>query len=191
MRRRSVPLAFALLLPLVGAAGDPPASRPVAPPTVGERAPDFSLDTLDGKPVRLSELCKSGPVVVVELRGWVGYQCPICTRQVGDLIVHAKDLKQAGATVVLVYPGPADQLATHAQDFIAGKGLPDTFRFVIDPGMKFVDAWHLRWDAPRETAYPATFVVDGAGFVTFAKVSHTHAGRATAAQVLAALPPKP
>ncbi len=180
-------LSASLVLLLTLTAGAAPATRPAVPPRVGDVPADFALVTLDGKTVRLSVLCKAGPVVVVELRGWVGYQCPICTRQVGDLIGHAAAFAKANATVVLVYPGPTQGLRQHAEDFVAGKGLPSGFRFVTDPGLAFVNAWGLRWDAPRETAYPATFVVDGAGKVTFAEVSHTHAGRTTAAEVLAAL----
>ncbi len=60
------------------------APRP-APPQVGDKAGDFMLTTLDRKPVQLSKQLAHGPVVLVVLRGWPGYQCPICTRQVGQL----------------------------------------------------------------------------------------------------------
>jgi hypothetical protein len=45
----------------------------------------------------------------------------------------------------------------------------------------------LRWDAPDETAYPATFVIDRGGAVRFAQVSLGHDGRALATDVLKAL----
>jgi peroxiredoxin len=163
----------------------------MAPPKVGGKAPEMTLDTLDGTSVSLSDLRQAGPVVVIELRGWVGYQCPLCTRQVGEFIGRASDLRKAGATVVLVYPGPPDRLKDHASDFIAGKSLPDNFRLVTDPGLKFVKDWGLRWDKAGETAYPATFVVDADGIVRFAKVSHSHGERATAKEVMAAIPAKP
>jgi peroxiredoxin len=142
---------------------------------------------MDGKTVRVSELTKQGQVVLVVLRGWVGYQCPICTRQVGDLRAHAKELADAGAKVVLVYPGPADGLKEHAEEFVSGKGLPANFNFVLDPRMQFVSDWGLRWDAPNETAYPSTFVIDTDGKIRFAKISTSHGGRASAAEILAAL----
>jgi peroxiredoxin len=65
------------------------------------------LTTLDRKPVQLSQRLAEGPVVLVVLRGWPGYQCPICTRQVGEFIARAEQLKAAKARVMLVYPGPA------------------------------------------------------------------------------------
>ena len=48
-------------------------------------------------------------------------------------------------------------------------------------------AYGLRWDAPSETAYPATFVIDRSGTVRFAQISRVHGGRTPAADVLAAL----
>jgi hypothetical protein len=49
----------------------------------------------------------------------------------------------------------------------------------------------LRWDAPKETAYPATFLIDGKGAVFFVKIVREHGGRTTAAEVLDALPKAP
>ena len=157
------------------------------PPEVGDKAPDFMLTTLDRKPVQLSKQLVHGPVVLVVLRGWPGYQCPICTRQVGQLIARAEDLEAARAHVVLVYPGPADQLIDHAEEFISGKNIPSNFSFVIDPDFKFTVSYGLRWDVPKETAYPSTFVIDRQAIVRFAAVSKTHGDRASLEEVLAAL----
>jgi thioredoxin-dependent peroxiredoxin len=169
-------------------AGDERPAPPATRPSVGNQANDFTLNTLNDQPVRLAELTKNGPVVLVVLRGWVGYQCPICNRQVGDLIGHAQELTATGASIVLVYPGPADNLKSHAQDFITGKTLPEHFYFVIDPMMTFVSDYGLRWDAAGENAYPATFVIGTDGKIMFAKISQSHGDRATAAQILAAMP---
>jgi len=38
-------------------------------PAVGDKARDFTLSRVDGKPITLSALRKSGPVVVLMLRG--------------------------------------------------------------------------------------------------------------------------
>lgn len=156
-------------------------------PGVGDEAKDFSLKTLDGKEVTLAELRAAGRVVLVQLRGWVGSHCPACTTQVGDLIAHADDIKGKGAQVVLLYPGLAEDLDAHARDFLQGKEFPDNMHFVLDPDLTFVNEWGLRWDADGETAYPATFVVDTSGKITFANISDSHRGRVTAEEVLAAL----
>ncbi len=84
----------------------------------------------------------------------------------------------------MIYPGPASELDGHARDFVGGKSFPGGFTFLTDPGYRFTGAYRLRWDAPRETAYPSTFVIDNKGTVRFARVSRTHAGRVSAAEVL-------
>ena len=61
------------------------------------------------------------------------------------------------------------------------------FRVTTDPDYVFTNAYGLRWDAPDETAYPATFVIDRGGAVRFAQVSLGHDGRALATDVLKAL----
>lgn len=155
------------------------------PPLVGKKAPDFTLKTLDGKPVQLSKLTAHGPVVILVLRGWPGCQCPICTRQMGDFLTKAEEFQAEKASVVLVYPGPADNLADHAKEFLGEKALPSPFLFVTDPDYAFTTRYRLRWHEPRETACPSTFVVDRNGNVRFAKVSKTHAGRTSVKEVLA------
>ena len=161
-----------------------PGAQSTIPPAVGEKARDFTLNRLDGKPIQLAQLMKQGPVVLIMLRGWVGYQCPICTRQVGDFIGRGADFKTAGATVVMVYPGDADQVQGKAEDFVTGKTLPDRFHFRVDPDLKVVNLYGLRWNAPNETAYPSTFVIDTAGVVQFVKISRSHGDRSAAADVL-------
>jgi peroxiredoxin len=170
------------------AAGLPPL-RAAEIPAVGEKAPDFTLETLDETPVQLSQLTSTGPVVLVVLRGWPGYQCPICDRQVQDFIASKSEFAQAGAQLIFVYPGPAEDLKAHAQEFKAWKGKewPDEFQYVLDSDYTMVNVYGLRWDAPKETAYPATFVLDKEQIVRFRKVSRTHGGRTKAAEVLEAL----
>jgi peroxiredoxin len=170
--------AFAAVLPLAAA----------APPTVGDKAPDFKLSTPEGKSVQLSEVTAKGPVVLVVLRGYPGYQCPYCNRQVQDFIQKSQSFAEAGAHVVLVYPGPPQDLGAKANEFLADKKLPENFDLVLDPGYEFTNAYGLRWDAPHETAYPSTFLIDRQGSIFFSKIVKEHGGRTTAAELLDALP---
>ena len=153
-------------------------------PGVGDPAPDFSLESIQGAKVKLSEIAAKGSVVLLVLRGFPGYQCPICSRQVQDFISQAEGFAGAGARVVMVYPGPSDNLQARAHEFIEGKTLPDNFDLLLDPGYKFTNLYALRWDAPRETAYPSTFLIDEARKVFFANVSRTHGGRTKAAEMV-------
>lgn len=158
-----------------------------ATPNVGDKATDFTLQSLDGATVRLSDEVARGPVVLVVLRGWPGYNCPFCTRQFGDYLKNAANFEKSGARVLFVYPGPSDGLKAHADAFTATTPLPAGYRMLLDPGYTFTNAYGLRWNAPKETAYPSTFVLDAKGLVTFAEVSRGHGDRVTTATVLKAL----
>ena len=157
------------------------------PPKVGDMASDFTLKTLDDQSVRLSDLTAKSDVVLVVLRGWPGYQCPFCTKQAHDYVNNAEKLTAAGVQVVMVYPGPADDLKAHATDFLQDKDWPKDFLFVLDPDYSFTKSYGLRWDAPRETAYPSTFIISKEGKVTFAHVSKGHGDRVSSDTVLKAL----
>jgi peroxiredoxin len=157
------------------------------PPAVGAKAPDFSLNDLYGKSVSLADQIKQGPVVIILLRGYPGYQCPICTKQFGELMGKSKLFADAKATVVFIYPGTATDLDKHAKEFVSGKMFPSNYRFLIDPDFTFTDHYKLRWNAPQETAYPSSFVVDDKGIIQFAKISHSHGNRASSGELLEAL----
>lgn len=157
------------------------------PPKVGQRAPDFALQTPEGVTVSFNRLLKEGKVVLIVLRGYPGYQCPYCQRQAHDFLEHAADFARAGAQVLLVYPGPPAQLGARAKEFLAHEPLPSNVRLVIDPDYKVTNLYGLRWDAPGETAYPSTFIISQRGIILFRKISHSHGDRTVAADVLAEL----
>ncbi len=153
----------------------------------GNIASDFSLKDLKGKTYSLRELNKTGSVVLMVLRGWPEYQCPLCSKQVGSFVAEAKQFKEKGASVMMVYPGPAENLKNHAMEFSESFNIPENFYFVLDPDYYMVNKYKLRWDAPKETAYPATLVIGENGRIIFSKISHTHGGRASVEEVLKVL----
>ncbi|MBB5057577.1 peroxiredoxin [Granulicella aggregans] len=159
-----------------------------ATPAVGEKAADFTLKTPDGQPVRLFELTGNSRVVLIVLRGYPGYQCPYCVRQVHDVIEHAAEFQAAKAEVLLVYPGPPAELDQHAKEFLAKQNpLPAGVHLVIDPDYSFTNLYGLRWNAEHETAYPSTFIIDGSKTVVFRKVSKGHGDRTNSAEILSEL----
>jgi peroxiredoxin Q/BCP len=185
-----VTLSAALTLATAVQAQSPRTDENSAPPKVGDQAPDFELVGLGGETVRLSTAASHGPVAVIVLRGYPGYQCPICSRQVRQFTERGREFEAAGAEVVMVYPGPAHDLKQRAAEFARGHDLPKNFHLLLDPDFQFTNAWRLRWNAPRETAYPSSFVVDVNRKVRFAKISKSHGGRAAVNEVLAALSDK-
>lgn len=152
-------------------------------PMKGDVAQDFTLNTLDGKAVELKELTAKQPVVLVVLRGWPGYQCPFCTRQVQDFLQKSGEFS-GKAQVLMVYPGPAENLREHAKEFVANKQWPMDFLLVSDPDFTFTKAYGLRWNAKNETAYPSTFVIDTHGKIRFAHISKEHGDRVSANEAL-------
>src|SRR3990172_8586551 len=110
---------------------------------ISDTAPDVAFQPLTGEEkIKLSSLTESGPVVLVVLRGFPGYQCPICFRQMGELVKHAEDFQRLGAKVVLVYPGPSADLELRAKEFLKDAQLPESFVFVIDPDYAFTNLFH-------------------------------------------------
>ena len=155
-----------------------------APQKAGDKAPEFELKTLEDRSLHLSDLTASGRVVLIILRGWPGYQCPLCNRQVQDYVASAAEFAKVKTRVVMVYPGPADALKAHAAEFLKDKQWPKDFIYLTDPDYSLVNAYGLRWDVPGETAYPSTFVLDRKGVIRFAKISSTHGDRTKAAEIL-------
>ncbi len=100
---------------------------------------------------------------------------------------QADAFQAAGASVVMIYPGPASSVQQYAEEFITGRALPHHFYFVTDADLTVVNLYGLRWDAPNETAYPSTFVVDRRGVVRFVKISRSHGDRSAAPDVLQVL----
>jgi peroxiredoxin len=154
-------------------------------PAVGSKAPDFTLSTPTGKTVTLSTEQSGHDLVLVILRGFPGYQCPYCVKQVHDFADHTSDFKAKNTRVLLVYPGPPADLDQHAKEFLEKQAeLPSNVVLVIDPDYKVTNLYGLRWAAPHETAYPSTFILDKKGMVVFEKISHSHGDRLSAQDAL-------
>jgi peroxiredoxin len=154
-------------------------------PAVGAKAPDFALSTPTGKSVQMSKEIQGHGLVLVVLRGFPGYQCPFCVKEVHDFIAHAADFQAKNTRVLLVYPGPPGELDDHAKDFLAKQAeLPANIVLVTDPDYKVTNLYGLRWDMPHETAYPSTFVLDKNGMISFEKISHSHGDRLSAQDAL-------
>lgn len=92
---------------------------------VGERAPDFTLPDVFGKPVALSELLKHGPVVLTFYRGeW----CPWCNLTLRAYQRILPQIRALGASLVAVSP----QTPEHSLSTVEKKEL--TFTVLSDVG---------------------------------------------------------
>ena len=121
-------------------------AQAATPPQPGDAAPQFTLKTLDDQPVDFARVAQGRTAVLVMLRGWPGYQCPFCTLQVHEYLGHAADFAARNVPVVMIYPGPADDLRTHAREFTKDQSWPAGFHFVLDPDYGFTASHGVRWE---------------------------------------------
>jgi peroxiredoxin Q/BCP len=179
----SARLLFLCVLAIAVLSHDP---RAIAePPAVGTVAPDFTLHTPQGTTVQLSRWSKDNRTVLVILRGYPGYQCPYCQKQVHDFVNRAADFAAEGVSVLLVYPGPPAELGERAKEFLAKQSqLPPNMTLVTDPDFKVTEMYGLRWNEPGETAYPSAFLLGKDRRILFAKISRSHDDRLSAQDAL-------
>lgn len=169
-------------------------------PKVGDRVVPFELPDADGRLVRLTDLLKRGPVVLVWYRGgW----CPYCNITLHALVEAEPAIRASGATLVAITP----ETRTNAAGTIATNAL--TFPVLTDQGNRVAHQYRIAYknpaattemlkafkvdlekindDASGELPLPATFVVDRSGIIRWAFVNADYRKRAEPADILAAL----
>lgn len=164
---------------------------------VGAPAPDFTLPGADGKSVTLSEMLKTGPVVLTWYRGeW----CPYCNIQLQAYQAAMPELTAAGATLVAISPQtPARTSSTKMKSNL-------TFPVVSDAGNAVAKQYGIAYTLPSElgekmkpmlaeangddgTQLPlaATYVIGTDGMVAWSSVSADYTTRAEPADIIAAV----
>lgn len=119
MKRSYIPhLCLALLLLM--------AAAPAMAVELNAPAPDFTLSTLNGKKVSLSDF--KGRIIVLKLATtW----CPTCRQQTQEILSVGKQLKTAGAVVVEVFVQDSPAMVRQAEQ---GKHFPMTHVALLDDG---------------------------------------------------------
>ena len=111
-------------------------------------APDFTLNTLDGKPVALKEL-RGKPVLINFWASW----CPPCLKETPDLVAAYKELGQDKVTFIGIgTQDDTDKLAKFAKD----NSVP--YLIVEDPKGTAGDSYSV-------LGLPMTILVDSNGIV--------------------------
>src|SRR2546421_5240548 len=156
---------------------------------VGERAPDFTLPDVFGKPVALSELLKHGPVVLTFYRGeW----CPWCNLTLRAYQRILPQIRALGASLVAVSPQtPEHSLSTVEKKELTFTVLSDVvnivarkYRLVFTLEQTFrtlytsigADLPSFNGDPSWELPMPATFLLaqDGTVRLAFVDEDFTH-----------------
>lgn len=117
---------------------------------VGQRAPDFTLRTLEGDEISLSDL--RGQAVLVNF--WATW-CGPCRAEMPEFQQVYLAQKERGFAVVAVdYMEDAEKVREFADEL----GL--TFTFVLDNDGDVADLYRIN-------SYPSSFIIDGNGIITF------------------------
>ena len=136
-------------------------------PLKGNIAPDFSLPSLDGKNVQLSDF--AGQVVVVNL--WATW-CPPCRAEMPMLNVYYEAFRDEGVTILAVN---SEEDAPTVKQFMQTHGF--SMPVLLDSQS---DVFALY----QATGLPTTVVIDREG-----RIQHVHTGEITAKQLDAAIRP--
>jgi len=125
---------------------------------VGDKVPDFSIKTLDGKSVKLSEMQKDAERTkkgVVVLSFWCT-TCHSCRDVEGHLAKMAKDY--AGQAAVIALDANADDTAQRVAAFVKKKGL--TVPVILDPTGHTADVLGIK-------VTTTTVIIDGNGVLRY------------------------
>jgi thiol-disulfide isomerase/thioredoxin len=123
----------------------------------GDRAPDFALQTLDGKTVKLSSL--RGRVVILDF--WASW-CVPCKKELPALDALARRWSDGGKPVTVVAVG-IDKERGKAEKLLSGLKISN-LTVLLDPDGKTPSAY----DVPT---MPSSYVIDAKGII-----QHVHAG---------------
>jgi peroxiredoxin len=168
---------------------------------VGETAADFTLPNAFGKPVRLYDRLKNGPVVLSFYRGaW----CPYCNLELKTLYGALPHFEALGAELITVTPQKPDRSLGQ----IEKDGYP--FEILSDLDSSVMKAYRLHFEVPPELSdvyirnfgldladyngpgryelpVPGTFVIDQQGVVRAAFADVDYRQRMEPAAIIAAL----
>ena len=166
---------------------------------VGDKAVDGELVDGEGKKVKLSELWKGGPLVVIWYRGgW----CPVCQKHLSGIQEALPAIKAAGGSVVAIAP----ELPENSKQTAKKNGLD--FALLSDKGnalgKKYGVVFKLdpdtaqdyqRWfslekhngDASMQLPVPVAYIINSEGIITFAYVNANYGERVNPDEVVKAM----
>jgi peroxiredoxin len=164
----------------------------------GEAAPDVVLPDALGRPTRLSEAWRDGPLVVIFYRGgW----CSYCNAQLRAWQAHAGELSALRASLVAISAQTPDNSMTTAEiNALAYPVLSDStldaaegfdISFTLPPelvdfyGAVGVDVPVFNGNGQWVLPVPSTFVIDETGTIRFAHVDEDFGRHPEPREVLA------
>jgi cytochrome c biogenesis protein CcmG, thiol:disulfide interchange protein DsbE len=120
-------------------------------PKTGFKAPDFSLTTLDGQLLSLSNL--QGKAVVLNI--WTTW-CAFCETEMPAFQKVAEEMSGSTQVVILALNSTNQDDSAAVAQFVERKGI--TFPIPMDTAGRVTHLYQVR-------AYPTTFFIDPAGII--------------------------
>jgi len=131
----------------------------------GEKAPDFTVNDVNGNTIKLSDFIAEGKIVILN---FITYHCPACKQEFNDL--HQVYDKYHGQVVIITIS--------------IGKGETDEML------RELVQQYNITWYVARDTddiaskydimVVPTTVIIDSSGHIRY-----VHAGKVSADTLIA------
>jgi peroxiredoxin len=109
---------------------------------INSKAPDFKAKDQHGKDIRLKDVLKQGPVVLVFYRG---HWCPFCNRQLKKLEDSLQFIRDKGATLIAVSPEKPENISKTVEK--TGAEYP----ILHDEGLKIMKAYEVEFEVQENT----------------------------------------
>jgi peroxiredoxin len=109
---------------------------------INSKAPDFKAKDQHGKDIRLKDLLKQGPVVLVFYRG---HWCPFCNRQLKKLEDSLQFIRDKGATLIAVSPEKPENISKTVEKTGAD------YSILHDEGLKIMKAYEVEFEVQENT----------------------------------------
>lgn len=109
---------------------------------INSKAPDFKAKDQHGKDIRLKDVLKQGPVVLVFYRG---HWCPFCNRQLKKLEDSLQFIRDKGATLIAVSPEKPENISKTVEKTGA------EYSILHDEGLKIMKAYEVEFEVQENT----------------------------------------
>lgn len=165
---------------------------------VGEKAPAFIINSIDGKKIDLKGLLKNKEVVIIFYRGdW----CPVCTRYLSSFNDSLEYIKTKGAEVLAIGPETSENASNTQKETAAD------FIIIADSTQQIAKDYDVLFDVTKgyqrkiktflstdiaenngsdkaQLPVPATFVIGKDGVIKYKQFDYNYKNRASVKEIL-------